>query len=78
MRKDENMKSGDVLLLTIKDVRLHKEERMIQGAQYGSYSSNYIAQFVESPNGIAVVDSIAATTHSDWEKKTEKRANILT
>lgn len=78
MSKGEKMKSGDILLLTIKDVRLHKEERMIQGAQYGSYSSDYIAQFVEYPNGIAVVDSIAATTHPDWEKKTEKRANILT
>ena len=30
MSKDENMKSGDILLLTIKDVRIHKEERMIQ------------------------------------------------
>lgn len=49
MSKGENMKSGDILLLTIKDVRLHKEERMIQGAQYGSYSSDYIAQFVEYP-----------------------------
>ena len=78
MCKDENMKSGDILLLTIKDVRLHKEERMIQGAQYGTYSSNYIAQFVEYPNGIAVVDSIAAIKHPDWERKTEKRAEILT
>lgn len=51
---------------------------MIQGAQYGTYSSNYIAQFWEYPNGIAVVDSIAATNHPDWERKTEKRAEILT
>lgn len=72
------MKSGDILLLTIKDVRLHKEEPMIQGAQYGTYSSNYIAQFVEYPNGIAVVDSIAAIKHPDWERNTEKRAEILT
>ena len=43
------MKSGDILILTIKYVRLHHEERMAQGAQYGSYSSNYIAQFVEYP-----------------------------
>ena len=43
------MKSGVVLILTIKYVRLHNEERMAQGAQYGSYSSNYIAQFVEYP-----------------------------
>lgn len=72
------MKSGDILSLTIKDVQLHKEERMVQGAVYGSYSSNYVARFKEYPNGIAVVDSIAATTHPDWEKKTDNRANILT
>ena len=51
---------------------------MAQGAQYGSYSSNYIAQFVEYPNGIAVVDNIAATKHPDWKMKTENRADILT
>ena len=67
------MKSGDILILTIKYVRLHHEERMAQGAQYGSYSSNYIVQ----PNGIAVVDNIAATKHPDWKMKTENRANIL-
>ena len=32
------MKSGDLLSLTIKDIYLHKEERMLQGAIYGSYT----------------------------------------
>lgn len=63
--------------LTIKEVRLHKEERKVQGAQYGSYSSNYVACFDEYPNGIAVVDAIASGRHPDWEKKTEQRANTL-
>ncbi|MCQ2114257.1 MAG: hypothetical protein MJY52_04250 [Bacteroidaceae bacterium] len=65
------------LSLTIKDVRLHKEERMVQGALFGSYTSNYVARFREYPNGIAVVDRLASTMHPDWVKKTEKRSAIL-
>lgn len=72
------MKPGDTLYLTIKDVHLHKEERKVQGAIYGSYTSNYVARFREYPNGIAVVDGLASSLHPDWEKKTENRANILT
>lgn len=72
------MKSGDTLTLTIKDIRLHKEERMVQGALFGSYTSNYVATFREYPNGIAVIDDIASSMHPDWEKKTENRANVLT
>ena len=77
MSKGENMKSGDILLLTIKDVHLHKEERKVQGAIYGSYTSNYVARFREYPNGIAVVDGLSSSMHPDWEKKTENRANTL-
>ena len=72
------MKSGDLLSLTIKEIYLHKEERMLQGAIYGSYTSNYVARFKEYPNGIAVVDELASSIHPDWEKKTENRASILT
>lgn len=72
------MKSGDTLTLTIKGIRLHKEERMVQGALFGSYTSNYVATFREYPNGIAVIDDIASSMHPDWEKKTENRANVLT
>ena len=72
------MKSGDLLSLTIKDIYLHKEERMLQGAIYGSYTSKYVARFKEYPNGIAVVDELASSIHPDWEKKTENRASILT
>lgn len=71
------MKSGDTLLLTIKEVRFHKEERMMQGDSYGIYESNYVATFKEYPNGIVVVDSMASTMHPDWDKKTENRASIL-
>lgn len=71
------MKSGDILTLTIKDVRFHKEERKMQGALFGSYASNYVARFVEYPNGIAVVDSLAAEMHPDWNKKTDNRKDIL-
>lgn len=71
------MERGDIFSLTIKEVRLHKEERMIQGDVYGSYTSNYVASFEEFPNGIAVVDSIAATMHPEWKKKTDNRSDIL-
>lgn len=71
------MKVNDIIELTIKDIRFHKEERMIQGAVYGNYTFNYVATFKEYPNGIAVVDNIASTMHPDWEKKTENRASIL-
>lgn len=71
------MKTGEALSLTIKDIRLHKEERTAQGALYGSYTSNYVARFREYPNGIAVVDELASDMHPDWDKKTENRANIL-
>lgn len=72
------MKPGDILSLTIENVRLHKEDRMVQCAIYGSYTSNYVAQFKGYPNGIAVVDDIASSKHPDWDKKTDNRANILT
>lgn len=68
---------GDELKATIKDVQFFKEERMAQGAQYGSYTSNYVARFREYPNGIAVVDELASDMHPDWDKKTDNRANIL-
>lgn len=71
------MTKGDVLTLTINSVRLHKEERMMQGEVYGTYTSNYVASFKEYPRAIAVVDSLAARMHPDWEKKTEKRASEL-
>lgn len=71
------MKSGDILTLTIQDVRFHKEERVMQGALFGVYCSNYVARFVGYPEGIAVVDSLAATIHPDWDRKTEKRTAIL-
>lgn len=72
------MKSGDILTLTIQDVRFHKEERVMQGELFGVYSSNYVARFVGYPEGIAVVDSLAATMHPDWDRKTEKRTAVLT
>lgn len=50
---------------------------MMQGAIYGSYSSNYVAKFVEYPNGIAVVDDLASSIHPDWIKKTRERAAML-
>ena len=39
------MESGDTYTLTIKGVRFHKEERMMQGAGFGNYASNYVATF---------------------------------
>ena len=71
------MERGDIFSLTIKEVRLHKEERMIQGDMYGSYTSNYVASFKEFPNGIAVVDAIAMTKHPEWKKKTDNRSSLL-
>lgn len=72
------MKEGDILSLTINDICLHQEERRSQSAQCGGvYSSNYVARFMEYPNGTAVVDRIAASMHPEWERKTEKRAKIL-
>lgn len=69
---------GDELKATIKDIRLHKEERTVQGALYGSYTSNYVARFKEYPNGISVVDELASDMHPDWKNKTEDRAKTLT
>lgn len=71
------MKKGDKLSLTIKDVLLHREKWMSVGAQYGNYTSNYIARFKEYPNSIAVVDDIAKTNHPEWTMKTENRAKVL-
>lgn len=72
------MKKGEILTLTIKDVSLCKVTQMVQGSLFGSYTSNYVARFMEYPNGIAVVDDIASSKHPDWDKKTDNRANILT
>lgn len=72
------MKPGDTLTATIKKISFHKEERMIQSNSHGIYSSNYVANFKEYPNGIAVVDTLAASMHPDWDNKTENRATILT
>ena len=71
------MESGDTYKLTIKGVRFHKEERMMQGAGFGNYASNYVATFKEYPNGIAVIDSLVASLHPDWDRKTENRTAIL-
>ena len=60
----------EALTQTIRDVHFHNEERSMQGSMYGSYSSNYIAKSVEYPNGIVVVESLAASMHPDWTKKT--------
>lgn len=51
---------------------------MMQGDLFGVYASNYVARFVGYSEGIAVVDSLAATMHPDWDRKTEKRTAILT
>ncbi len=72
------MEVGNILALTIKSVRLHKEERKMQGDLFGVYSSNYIAFFREYPNGWAVIDEIVSKQHPDWKRKTDNRASILT
>lgn len=71
------MNKNQVLQLIICKVSFHKEERMVQGSTFGVYDSSYIASFDGYPNGIASVDKIAATLHSEWDRKTDNRAKIL-
>lgn len=71
------MKENDILTASIKSVRLHKEERKVQGAQYGTYESHYIASLNEYPEGNVIIDELAVQCHPDWKKKTDNRADIL-
>lgn len=71
------MTENEIITASIKSVRLHKEERKMIGAVYGTYESHYIAKLNEYPKGIVVIDSMAAQLHPDWEKKTDNRADQL-
>ena len=68
------MKKGDVVAATIKRVRIHKEERMVQGATFGTYDSAYIGELNEYPNGIVILNDYAEANHPGWKNKTEDRA----
>lgn len=70
-------RTGQIITATIRRVRLHKEERMLQGELFGKYTSNYVAELEDSFEVIMVVDSIATTLHPDWKNKTEERAAVL-
>jgi len=71
------MQINELIIASIKSVRLHKEERKMTGAVYGTYESHFIAKLNEYPKGIVIIDSIAAQLHPDWEKKTDNRADQL-
>lgn len=71
------MKKGDIIRARITRVRMHKEERMMQGEPFGTYQSNYVAELNGNRNSIAVIDEYAKRVHPDWLKKTEQRAQIL-
>lgn len=71
------MKENDIISASIKSVKLHKEERKVIGAVYGTYESHYIVHLNEYPHGIVVVDSLAAQLHPDWKRKTDNRAKLL-
>lgn len=68
------MKKGDVIKATLKKVRFHKEERMMQGATSGIYDSSYVGDLNEYPNGIVILDDYAKTKHPDWMNKNDNRA----
>lgn len=68
------MKENDVVTATIKRVRFHKEERMVQGATFGTYDSAYVGELNEYPNGIVILNDYAKANHPDWTNKTDNRA----
>lgn len=70
-------KTGQVITAVIRKIRLHQEERMMQGEPFGTYVSNYVAELEDKSEGIMVVDSIAQTLHPDWKNKTASRAATL-
>lgn len=71
------MKTNDIISVTIKKVRLHKEERKMQGATYGNYDSAYVGELEEYPHGIVILNDYANTNHPDWTNKTMGRASII-
>lgn len=71
------MKIGEILEDKICSVYLHQEERVAQGADYGNYSSHYIARLSKFVNGIVVIDRLATNLHPDWNRKTKERAECL-
>ncbi len=71
------MTIGENIIGCIKSVRFHKEEKKVKGALFGTYTSNYVARLDLPGEVIAVIDSIAAKMHPDWEKKTDSRAATL-
>ena len=70
-------KTGQVITAVIRKIRLHQEERMMQGEPFGTYVSNYVAELEDTFEVIMAVDSIAKTLHPDWKSKTEERAAVL-
>ena len=72
------MKVGDIITATISTVNFRSEERKQIGATYGGYGSYFVAKLSGYKEGIVVVDALAKKMHTDWEKKTRERANILT
>lgn len=72
-----NMKENDTITASIESVKLHKEERKVIGAVYGTYESHYIVHLNEYPKGIVIIDELAAQLHSNWKKKTDNRAKQL-
>lgn len=71
------MTQNDIITASIKSVNLHKEERKMISAVYGTYESHYIAHLNEYPKGIVIIDELATQHHPDWDKKTDNRAEQL-